>query len=124
LIAGCQSAPKEVAAPLPPPASEEQSTNVQAEMQERDPNSRTGLVTQVRPDDELAAVTLSAPVEGKAENKITVGDVFTFVDSRENPLASGKVISIDGDLVVISYLPAADGRAPREGDIAVHLSTK
>src|ERR1700722_3018953 len=84
-IAGCQSAPKPVAAPLPPPATEEQATNVQAEMQERDPNSRTGLVTVVRPDDELAAVTLNAPPEGKAENKIMVGDVFTFVDSRENP---------------------------------------
>src|ERR1700735_3340856 len=92
LIAGCQSAPKQVAVPVPPPATEEQATNVQAEMQERDPNSRTGLVTQVRLDDELAAVTLSAPLEGKAGNKINVGDVFTFVDSRENPLASGKVV--------------------------------
>src|ERR1019366_499645 len=123
-LAGCQSAPKPLAAPLPPPATEEQATSVQAELQEHDPNSRTGLVTQVRPGDQLAAVTLSAPLEGKPENKIKVGDIFTFVDSKENPLANGKVISIDGDLVVISFVPSADGRSPKEGDIAVHLSLK
>jgi hypothetical protein len=123
-LAGCQSGTKPVAAPLPPAATEEQAINVQAELQEHDPNSRTGLVTQVRPEDALAAVTLSAPAEGKADNKIKVGDIFTFVDSTENPLANGKVINIDGGLIVISYLPSADGRAPKEGDIAVHLSMK
>jgi hypothetical protein len=123
-IAGCQPAPKPVAAPLPPPATDEQASNVQAEIQEQDPNARTGLVTLVRPQDELAAVTLSAPAEGKADNKIKVGDTFTFIDSEQNSLANGTVVSIDGDLVVISYLPSADGRAPKEGDIAVHLSMK
>jgi hypothetical protein len=123
-IVGCQPAPKPVAPPLPPPATEEQATNVQSEFLEHDPTARTGLVTLVRPQDELAAVTLAAPADAKNDYKIKVGDTFTFIDSSQNPLANGKVVSIDGDLIVISYLSAADGRAPKEGDIAVHLSSK
>jgi hypothetical protein len=122
-MVGCQSAPKQVLAPLPPPATEEQAGNVQAELQEHDPNSRTGLVTQVRPQDFLAAVTLNPAGEGR-RNPIKAGDVFTFVDSAQKPLANGKVVNVDGELVVIAYLPTPTGRHPKEGDIAVHLSMK
>jgi hypothetical protein len=120
---GCQSAPKQVVAPLPPPATEEQAGNVQSEMQEHDPNSRTGLVTQVRPQDELAVVALN-PAGDARGSKINVGDIFTFVDSTQKLLANGKAISVDGELIVVSYLPTAEGRHPKEGDIAVHLSMK
>jgi hypothetical protein len=119
-LVGCQSTPKSTAPPLPPPATEDQAVSVQSEFQERDPNARTGLVTQVRPQEQMAAVAL----EAKTDNKIKVGDVFTFIDSRQNPIANGQVVSMDGDIVVISYLPLSDGRAPKEGDIAVHLSMK
>jgi hypothetical protein len=120
---GCQPAPKPAGPPLPPPATEDQASSVQAEFQDRDPNARAGLVTQLRSQEGLAAVTLVASPE-KATNKIKVGDIFTFIDSRQNPIANGKVVSIDADVAVISYLPSPDGRVPKEGDIAVHLSSK
>jgi hypothetical protein len=123
-ILGCQPAPKPVAAPLPPPASEEDASSIQSELLQRDPDARTGLVTLVRSADSLAAVTLTAPAEGKKAAPLKVGDTFTFIDSKQEPLANGHIVSIEGDLLVVSYEQAPEGRMPREGDIAIHLSSK
>jgi hypothetical protein len=124
LIVGCQPAPKPVTVAPPPPASEEDIAAVQADLQQQDPSVRTGSVTSVRPEDNLAAVTLS-PSNNSAAAKIKVGDTFTFVDSKQDPQANGSVVSEENDsLLVISYVPAPNGRAPKEGDIAVHLSLK
>jgi hypothetical protein len=123
-VVGCQPAPKPVAAPLPPPASEEDAASVQAELLQHDPDARTGLITSVRSGDSLAAVTLTAPPEGKKAVPIKIGDTFTFIDSQQNPLANGQVVSIDDGLLVVSYEQSTEGRTPREGDIAIHLSSK
>src|SRR5580704_12900326 len=112
VLVGCHPAPKPVAAPLPPPATDEDIASVQAEFQQRDPEARTGSVTLVRPSENLAAVTLLPGADGKVTG-IKNDDTFTFIDSKQNPLANGKVISVeDGGLIVISYTTGPDGRAP------------
>jgi hypothetical protein len=124
LIVGCHPAPKPVVAPLPPPATDEDIASIQAEMLQHDPEARTGSVATVRPSENLAAVTLLPGADGKVAG-IKNGDSFVFVDSKENRLASGNVISVeDGGLIVISYVQVPGGRHPKEGDIAVHLSSK
>jgi hypothetical protein len=120
LLVGCASAP----APAPaPPAAPQSVSTVQDEYQVNDHGARAGTVVKVRTDTSLAAVLL-IPSAGSATESIVRDDPFTFIDSSRQPLANGKVVSIEGNLLVVSYTPISGGRAPLEGDYAVHLSVR
>ncbi len=120
LMIGCEPAP----APAPQQQAEPQSiSTVQQEYQVNDRGARAGSVIRVRADSNLAAVLL-VPAAGTATEEIVRDDPFTFIDSSRQPLANGKVVSVEGNLLVVSYTPVNGGRAPQEGDYAVHLSVR
>ena len=81
----------------------------------------------MKPEAQNAAVTLanSGSTEAKDDpNRIKEGDVFTFTDSRNTPIAVGSVIYVEDGVYVIHYAPVEGGHAPAQGDIALHLTTR
>jgi hypothetical protein len=78
------------------------------------PMSRVGVVIAVRPQDRLVAIGQTQP-QDFAENQLV-----TFIDTRQKVLDSGVVVRVLPDQVHVRYdRPAAGGREPREGDLAV-----
>jgi hypothetical protein len=123
LLVGCQPPPKPAPPPPPPPVTMADVDRAQATARQRDPHARAGLVMKVKAEDQNAAVSLAAVGSDDAD-RIREGDVFTFTDSRNNPIAVGSVVYIDGSVYVIHYAPLDGGHAPAPGDIALHLTTR
>jgi hypothetical protein len=119
LLAGCTPPPPP---PPPPAATSFDISRLQSDLQRHDPGARAGSVTRVREDEKLAAISMASG-EGSSKQDVKVNDPITFTDSFQNPVANGTVVSKDGDLLIVNYTPATGGRAPKEGDIAVHLSS-
>jgi hypothetical protein len=120
MVVGCQSAPAPAPAPAPPPpATSNDVSHVQMELQQHDKGASAGSVIKILAASHLAAVVMASK---HAAMGLRVDDAFTFTDSSQNPIANGKVVSIDKGIVVISYVPAEGGREPSVGDIAIHLS--
>ena len=49
-----------------------------------------------------------------------IGDVLVFIDAREQPFNSGKVVNATANALHIQY--EANQRAPRVGELAVRLA--
>ncbi len=119
LLAGCTPPPPP---PPPPPATSMDISRLQSDLQRHDPGARAGSVMRVREDQKLAAVSMASG-SGSSKEAVKLNDPITFTDSFQNPVANGTVVNIDESIVIVSYTPTAGGRAPQEGDIAVHLSS-
>lgn len=119
LLAGCAAPPPP---PPPPPATSFDIFQLQSDLQRHDPGARAGSVMRVRQDQNLAAVTMAAG-SGSSKQAVKVDDPITFTDSTQAPVANGTVVNIEGGLIIVKYTATTGGRAPQEGDIAVHLSS-
>lgn len=95
---------------------------LQSSLQEHDRNARAALVVRVNAADSNAAIQLAQA--GSSTAAIKEGDVFTITDSRQEPIANGSVIYNDGSIYVINYVVSEGGRAPLQGDIAIHMSER
>jgi hypothetical protein len=114
VMVGCRAQSKKDAAAAP--ATMEQVSQIRAEFQQADPTVRVGLVSAVKADDHLAAVSDIVPTDFRE------GSPITFIDSQRNPIAHGKVVRVLENLIVVHYdQPAQGGREPREGDLAVKV---
>jgi hypothetical protein len=80
------------------------------------PDALIGVVYAVHEQDNLAAVT-EAPLD-----RFRVGDVLTFLDSRQEPIAGGTIVRITERALHVRYEEPDDGeRAPQRGDFAVRI---
>jgi hypothetical protein len=118
-LAGCAAPPPP---PPPPAATSFDIFQLQSDLQRHDPGARAGSVIRIRSDAGLAAVSMAAG-SGSSKQAVKVDDPITFTDSTQTPVANGTVVNIDGNELIVKYTPSAGGRAPQEGDIAVHLSS-
>jgi hypothetical protein len=120
LMIGCAAPPPAAPAAAPaPPATSNDVSHVQMELQQHDKGAVAGSVIKILSASHLAAVVLASQHNA---SMVRVDDAFTFTDSNQNPIANGKVVSVDQGIVVVSYVPATGGREPSVGDIAIHLS--
>ncbi|MCC7349198.1 MAG: hypothetical protein IT446_01390 [Phycisphaerales bacterium] len=109
--------------PKSPPSNGSLSSSGDAELvqqlrqsyQRIHPGTRVGLVTAVAEDVSLAAV---GDIDLKSFSN---GDILTFIDPNEKPVANGTVVNITPDALHVKYAPLPDGRIPRQGDLAVSL---
>jgi hypothetical protein len=111
-IAGCQNKPAQT--DDAPPVSEVDAASVRERYMRMNPNNRVGVVTAVRESSNLAAVG-DLPLQD-----FGIGDPIVFVDAREQPFNSGKVVNATADALHVQYQP--DQRAPRVGELAVRLA--
>jgi hypothetical protein len=82
--------------------------------QRRDPATRLGLVVASNPKVDVVAVGEINPAD------FHVGDIVSFVDTSETPLASGTVVRKLSDSIHVRYdSPLKGSRAPREGDVMI-----
>jgi ribosomal protein L35AE/L33A len=112
LAAGCQSRkPPMVNGPAP---SEDQVTRIRASFQAQNPRTRVGVVVDILPNQNLAAI-------GDVQSgDFYVGETVCFIDANSNPIVCGTVQRITGDQVHVKYeAPAPGHRTPMAGDIAV-----
>jgi len=119
LLIGCQPPPPP---PPPPVATSYDISHLQSDLQQHDPGALAGSVTRVRSDEKLAAIEMAGS-SGSSKQQVKVDDPITFTDSTQRAVANGSVVSTDGGLIIVKYVPVTGGRAPQEGDIAVHLSS-
>jgi len=122
LETGCHSEPKHTPPPPPPPATLSDADRMQSNLQREDPGARVGLVLKVNTAENNAAVRLAEA--GNNATPIKEGDVFTIQDSQEKTVANGSVVYVENGIYVVNYVPAAGGRAPEPGDLAIHVSVR
>ena len=81
---------------------------------QQNPNVEVGVVQEVLPAERLAAM-------GDVDLALFhPGDIVCFIDSTTAPLVCGKVVRITDTQVHVKYeTPAADRRAPMQGDLGV-----
>lgn len=115
MSAGCRPKAAPPGATLPPPADAQMVQELRQSYQRIHPGTRVGLVTAVAEDITLAAV---GDIDLKSFRN---GDIITFIDTNQLPIANGTVVNITPDALHVKYTPAPDGRAPRKGDLAVSL---
>lgn len=115
LTAGCRPKAPPAGPQLPPPADAQLVQDLRQSYQRIHPGTRVGLVTAVAEDVTLAAV---GDIDLKS---FRYGDILTFIDSNEKPVANGTVVNITDDALHVKYSPVPGGRAPRQGDLAVSL---
>ena len=114
--AGCRSYPK--AAPVEErveAVSPENAEALRASYAQHYPGSQLGVVAAARPTDRLVAIG------GVALDQMAVGQLVTFIDSKQHPLANGTIVRILPDSVHGIYEPVAGGREPRVGDMMLRL---
>jgi hypothetical protein len=118
-LAGCAAKPKAPPAPashVSVESARQSASELQAAYQKSNPSARVGVVLAAKPESGLVAVG-NIPVKD-----FKPGDVFSFMDASQQIVANGRVSDIDGNLLVIKYdLLPSGGRAPRAGDLAIHL---
>lgn len=82
------------------------------------PENRVGVVIATLPDENLAAVG------DIAIQDFGIGDLLVFMDTKERPLGSGRVINVTHNALHVRYRKPADGRREvRAGDLAVRIVT-
>jgi hypothetical protein len=111
-LTGCQNKKKQ--ADEVPPVSEINAEAVRERYMRTNPNNRVGVVTAVSEASHLAAVG-DIPLQD-----FGIGDVLVFVDAREQPFNSGKVVNASATSLHVQY--EANQRAPRVGELAVRLA--
>jgi hypothetical protein len=100
--------------PVAPPVTSAQLAVIRDQYRRTDPEARVGVVTAVLPSSHLASVG-SIPTKD-----FTIGDVVSFIDSNQVLLTMGHVETINQSSVIVKYdPPAATGREPVQGDMAV-----
>jgi hypothetical protein len=117
LLAGCRSYPK--AAPVEvrvEAVSPENASAIRAAYAEHFPGSQVGVVAAALPTDRLVAVG------GVDLAQMAEGQIVTFIDARQNPLTTGKVVRVLPDCFHVLFdPPPGGGREPRVGDMMVRL---
>ena len=83
--------------------------------QRRDPATRLGLVVASNPQVDIVSVGEINTAE------FHVGDIVSFVDTNETPLASGTVVRKLSDSIHVRYDPLKGARAPHEGDVMIRF---
>lgn len=111
-LAGCNNKADRAADGDSSPVSMDVAT-VRDRYMRLNPENRVGVVTAVRGDARLAAVS-DIPLQD-----FGIGDVLVFVDDRERPFNSGEIVNATSDALHVRF----DGgrRAPRVGELAVRL---
>lgn len=112
-VTGCQNKPEPTESALPPVADIDAAT-VRERYMQLNPGNRVGVVTAVREQSNLAAVE-DIPLQD-----FGIGDVLVFVDSREQPFNSGRVVNATSNGLHVLY--ESNQRAPRVGELAVRLT--
>ncbi len=113
LAAGCQNKPAPTDKAARAGGSEQDVASIRERYMRISPNNRVGVVVAVRAESNLAAVG-DIPLQD-----FGIGDVLTFIDTREEPFNTGVVLNATADALHVRY--EANQRAPREGDLAVRL---
>ncbi len=113
---GCRSN-KPPASPTAPRAADTDAVQAVREKYFRAyPDSRVGVVTAARPQDQLVSVGEIQSEEFR-ENQIV-----TFLDGDQRILTTGTVVRILPESIHVRYHePASGGREPRTGDIMVRV---
>lgn len=90
--------------------------DIRAAYQRINPANRVGVVIATLAEENLAAVGDIAVKE------FQIGDPIVFIDVREKPLVSGRIINITENALHVRYPKATRGRRePRVGDLAVRV---
>jgi hypothetical protein len=99
-----------------PPLDVAQVNFIRNQIHRTDPAALVGVVTDTLHKQRLVAVG-DVPV-----GDFRVGQVMIFIDARQQRLTSGVVKRITSNRLHVQYEPPPrDGRAPREGDLAVRF---
>ena len=115
-LAGCRHHKKVEGPVAPRPATEDQVTRIRETYQRIYPDSRVGVVTAVRPQDNLVKVSEVDPKDFR------INDIVAFMNSNQDPLTTGVVIHLTPDGLHVRYDPPRAGRrAPENGDLAVRF---
>jgi hypothetical protein len=112
LAGGCASKSKPDGEKLPPPSAQDAAA-VRERFMRATPQARVGVVAAVSPETHLAAVG-DLPLQDFA-----IGDVLTFIDAAEKPFNNGTVVNASSQYLHVRY--ETDRRAPRVGELAVHI---
>ena len=111
-LTGCQNKKKQ--ADEVPPVSEMNAEAIRERYMRQNPNNRVGVVQAVREESHLVAVG-DIPLQD-----FGIGDSLVFIDAREQPFNSGKVVNATATSLHVQY--EANRRAPRVGELAVRLA--
>jgi hypothetical protein len=130
LMTGCASEP--VKTP-PPPApvvyapSPEQTTDIIADFQRINPDTKIGRVAGVDASS-MTVVVSGIPIDAiKLDGSL---QSIQFVDGHANTVANGTIDRVDkftdpsNPYVVVTYTPTPSGRAPMPRDLAVYTPNK
>jgi hypothetical protein len=109
---GCADKSKSPGVKLPPPSAQDAAA-VRERFLRANPQARVGIVAAVAPRTNLAAVG-DVPLQDFA-----IGDVVTFIDAEEHPFNTGTVVNASSQYLHVRY--ETDRRAPRVGELAVHI---
>ena len=114
LLAGCRTTTETTKETVTQAATHEQIEQMRAAYRAQNPKVQVGVVTDVLPAENLAAM-------GDVDVSLFHdGDTICFVDSGGAPLVCGKVVRITDKEVHVKYEnPPADRRAPMVGDLGV-----
>jgi hypothetical protein len=113
MLTGCPGR-RTAQAPAPAPDPQQALQDTRREFQRLNPQVQVGLVTIVREDAHLAAVS-ELPLED-----LQAGQIVNFIDVNRRPLVSGTIVRITDVSAHVRYdAPPQDRRHPREGDLAV-----
>jgi hypothetical protein len=89
---------------------------VRAAIQKVNPGTLVGVVSEVLPDERLAAVR-DVPVD-----QFRAGMILSLIDTGQNLLTHAKVVRIVNDSLHVMYdAPPPGTRVPRTGDLAVRF---
>ncbi|HEX4123970.1 MAG TPA: hypothetical protein VHY37_04525 [Tepidisphaeraceae bacterium] len=114
LLVGCQPKPPEA----PPQAPALGYDEIRTELMSANPGAVVGQVGGTYVQYHLVLINNVEP------GRLQLGDPVSFLDDRLNTLTIGKVTKImpDGNIIVRIEPPAAGGRLPGVGDVAVHIA--
>jgi len=112
---GCQTPPGAPPAPSPPTgATPEQVQSIRESLRAADPQVQVGVVADVLPMENLAAI------QEVEVSLFKAGDIVCFMDGTKAPLVCGQVVRVTDTQVHVKYeTPPSDRRAPMKGDVAV-----
>lgn len=114
LLAGCTRTAREPEAP--PTASRDKVQALRESYMRSNPNVRVGVVTNVLTEERLASVG------DVSLDDFQDGQGLTFIDSSGKTLTYGHIVRITQSSLHVRYnAPAAGGRAPQKGDLAVRV---
>ena len=109
------------------PPSEAQTSVITSDFQKIDPNTKIGRVAAVDSSASMAAVA-GIPLDAVKMNGSLQS--IQFVNGQSTTIANGTIDSIDkttdpaNPYLIVKFEPAAGGRAPIKGDLAVFIPSK